>query len=81
MKITSINERLREWPRAIESEEENERVWAAIDELSAKGEPNLTPGKLQLLQVLVDLAEEYESRVYPVRTGEPRKLARKAGNL
>lgn len=80
MKITSINGWLRDWPRAIESEQENERVWSVIDVLTAKGESNLTPEELQLLEILTDLAEDYENRSHPVQIEDAalRKPARKA---
>lgn len=45
-------------PRAITSEEENDRMLAIVDQLMSKGEENLTPEESALFDLLVTLIEE-----------------------
>lgn len=52
-------------PRAITTEEENERMLAIVDGLMRKGEDNLTPEEGALFDLLVTLIEEFEEKHYP----------------
>ena len=51
-------------PRAITSEEENERLLALVDQLMSKGEENLTPEESALFDLLVALIEKFETEHY-----------------
>lgn len=51
-------------PRAITSEEENERLLAIVDQLMSKGEEKLTPEEDALLDLLVTLIEKFETEHY-----------------
>jgi HTH-type transcriptional regulator/antitoxin HigA len=60
-------------PRAITTEEENERMLAIVDGLMRKGEDNLTPEEGALFDLLVMLIEKFEDEHYPEvgRTATP----------
>jgi len=45
-------------PRAIRTEEENDRALAIVEKLMEKGELNLTPEEDALLELLVDRSAE-----------------------
>jgi HTH-type transcriptional regulator/antitoxin HigA len=51
-------------PRAITSEEENDRMLAIVDQLMSKGEENMTPEESALLDLLVTLIEKFETEHY-----------------
>ncbi len=53
-------------PRPIETEEENERALAIVNELMSKGEDKLTPEEQALLKLLVRLIEDFEEKAYPI---------------
>jgi HTH-type transcriptional regulator/antitoxin HigA len=53
-------------PRPIQTEAENERALAVVNELMAKGEENLTPEETALLELLVQLIERFEEQAYPI---------------
>jgi HTH-type transcriptional regulator/antitoxin HigA len=53
-------------PRPIETEEENERALAIVNELMSKGEDKLTPEEQALLKLLVRLIEDLEEKAYPI---------------
>ena len=48
----------------IKSENQNERMLAAIGELMEKGENRLTPEEEALLELLVDLVHDFEEKRY-----------------
>ena len=50
-------------PALIETEEENERMLAAVEKLMEKGE-NLSPEEEKLLKLLAKLIEDFEERYY-----------------
>lgn len=51
-------------PRAITSEEENDRLLAFVDQLMSKGEKDLTPEESALFDLLVTLIEKFETEHY-----------------
>lgn len=51
-------------PRAIDSEEENERFLAIVDKLMSKGEKGRSPEEDALLGLLVTLIEKFEMEHY-----------------
>jgi HTH-type transcriptional regulator/antitoxin HigA len=53
-------------PRPIETEKENERALAIVNELMSKGEDKLTPEEQALLKLLVQLIEDFEEKAYPI---------------
>ena len=58
-------------PGAIESEEENERVLAVVENLMRRGESNLSPEEDRLLRMLVVLVEDFEEKAYPIVLASP----------
>ena len=57
---------LKALPRRIQSEAENQRALAVVNELMSKGEENLTPEETALLELLVQLIERFEEQAYPI---------------
>jgi HTH-type transcriptional regulator/antitoxin HigA len=53
-------------PRPIQTEAENERALAVVDRVMSKGEDNLTPEEITLLELLVQLIERFEEKTYPL---------------
>lgn len=51
-------------PGIIETEEENERVLAAVEQLMKKGEGNLSPEETLLFRLLARLSEDFEEKAY-----------------
>lgn len=60
-------------PTAIQSDEECERLEKVVDKLLSKGE-NLSPEEDKLLDLLSDLIEVYEDRVYPIEDATPLQM-------
>lgn len=60
-------------PTAIQSDEECDRLEKIVDTLLSKGE-NLSPEEDKLLDLLSDLIEVYEDRVYPVEDATPLQM-------
>lgn len=63
-------------PSVIETEEENERMLAEVEQLMDKDEDSLTPEEGRLLRLMVVLVEEFEVRAYPVRDASPHEMLR-----
>ena len=61
-------------PMVVKTEAENERLLAIVERLMAKGEVNLTPEEDALLELLVGLIEDFESKAYPLPEVEPHKM-------
>jgi HTH-type transcriptional regulator/antitoxin HigA len=61
-------------PKAIETEKENERALAIVDELMSKGEDNLTVEESTLLNLLVGLIEKFEEEHYNLHASTPRGI-------
>ena len=61
-------------PTSIESDDENNRVLAVIEELMEKGEDALTPREDAFLDVLVDLVYDFDEIHHPLPSGEPHKM-------
>ena len=61
-------------PTVPRTEEENERLLAEIEKLMAKGEKNLSPEEDALLELLTQLVETFEKRVYPREKTSPAEL-------
>jgi len=57
---------LKALPRPIQTEAENEHALAVANELMSKGEENLTPEEMALLELLVQLIERFEEQAYPI---------------
>ncbi|MDP9053097.1 MAG: transcriptional regulator [Acidobacteriota bacterium] len=58
-------------PKAIETEEENEKALAVIEPLMAKGDGARTAEEEILLELLTILVERYEEKAYPARDVSP----------
>ena len=52
-------------PRVITNQKEYDRLESAANSLLTKGEDNLSPEEDQLLRLLANLLEEYETRTLP----------------
>jgi HTH-type transcriptional regulator / antitoxin HigA len=61
-------------PAVIKSEDENDRVLAIIEGLLAKGERNLTAEEEALLELLTDLAHDFEEQHYPLPSVPPNQM-------
>jgi len=61
-------------PTVPRTEKENERLLAEIEKLMAKGEKNLSPEEDALLELLTQLVETFEKRVYPREKASPAEL-------
>ena len=61
-------------PKVIKTEEENERALAIVESLMKKGEENMTPEEDALLELLTDLIQDFEERVYPIPKSDPYKM-------
>lgn len=61
-------------PIVIETEEENERMLAAVEQLVAKGEDKLTPEEGRLLKLMVRLIEDFEESAYPMPDAKPHEV-------
>lgn len=53
-------------PGVIETEQENERVLAIIDQLMSKDEDKLSPEEGRLLSLMAVLVEDFENKAYPM---------------
>ncbi len=60
-------------PSSIETDEECERLEKIVDKLISKG-ANLSPEEDKLLDLLSDLIETYEDRVYPIEDASPQEM-------
>jgi HTH-type transcriptional regulator/antitoxin HigA len=63
-------------PRVIRTEAENERMLAIIWNLMKKGEENLAPEELELLEVMSALVERFEEENYPISDAPPDRILR-----
>jgi HTH-type transcriptional regulator / antitoxin HigA len=61
-------------PTVPRTEKENERLLAVIEKLMAKGENYLSPEEDALLELLTQLVETFEKRVYPRQKTSPAEL-------
>jgi HTH-type transcriptional regulator/antitoxin HigA len=61
-------------PTVPRTEKENERLLAEIEKLMVKGEKNLSPEEDALLELLTQLVETFEKRVYPREKTSPAEL-------
>ena len=61
-------------PMVPRTEKENERLLAEIEKLMTKGEKNLSPEEDALLELLTQLVETFEKRVYPRAKTSPAEL-------
>lgn len=61
-------------PAVIETEEENERMLAAVERLMRKGEETLTPEESRLFKLMAWLVEDFERRAYPVPEAAPHEV-------
>src|SRR5262245_13802515 len=77
--ITGVDEKryarllARALPRAIETEQENERALAQVAELLAKGDAR-TPEEVALTRLLVVLIEAFERATYSWERAEPHEI-------
>jgi HTH-type transcriptional regulator/antitoxin HigA len=61
-------------PMVIETEEENERMLIAVEQLMGKGEDNLTPEESRLFKLMVRLIEDFEERAYSIPDAKPHEV-------
>jgi HTH-type transcriptional regulator/antitoxin HigA len=61
-------------PMVIETEEENERMLAALERLMAKGEENLTLEESRLFKLMVHLIEGFEENTYSIPDAKPHEV-------
>jgi HTH-type transcriptional regulator/antitoxin HigA len=61
-------------PKAIHNQKEHSRLFREIQKLMRKGEENLTPAELAMLEVLATLVEDYEKKTYPRTKSTPAQL-------
>jgi HTH-type transcriptional regulator/antitoxin HigA len=61
-------------PRAIKTEEENERAISEIERLMDKGEENLSPEEENLLELLTVLVEKFEDEHYEISDATPAEV-------
>ena len=61
-------------PVVIETEEENERMLAEVARLMRKGEENLSPEELALLELMSVLIENFEETHYPIEDAPPHRV-------
>lgn len=80
MSTTTIDERKyvrllgKTVPVVIETEEERERMLAAIEELMDKDDDEITPEDGRLLRLLAILVEDYEDRDIKLPKRKPHKM-------
>ena len=63
-------------PRPIQSEAENERLLAVVDQLMAKGDGRRTSEEEVLLELLCQLIERFEEEHYPIPDSPPHRVLR-----
>ncbi len=61
-------------PKAIDSEQEYERVLEEVNRLMSKGEGNLMPEENVLLELLFTLVEKFEERRFELKASTPRGI-------
>jgi HTH-type transcriptional regulator/antitoxin HigA len=61
-------------PAVIQTDDEYNRMLAAVRELMDKGENQLSEEEGRLVELLAVLVEEYEDRVHPLPKGRPHKM-------
>ena len=61
-------------PAAIHNEAENEQILAVMEGLMRKGEANLSPEELRLLELLGVLVEKFEAQAYPLPDVPPHEM-------
>ncbi len=54
-------------PRVIATDDENRRALAIVESLMERGERNMTPEEVALLDLLTNLIRDYEASKYPPR--------------
>jgi HTH-type transcriptional regulator / antitoxin HigA len=62
-------------PMVIETDEDCDRMEKVLDRLLSKGD-NLSPEEDKLLDLVSDLIEAYEDKVYPIEAGKPDEILR-----
>jgi HTH-type transcriptional regulator/antitoxin HigA len=60
--------------KAIESEEEYDRMVTAVEHLMDKGEDRLSPEELALLETMAILVQAYDDRRHPVPPVAPNEM-------
>lgn len=60
--------------KAIETEEEYDRIVAAVEHLMDKGENNLSPEELALLETMAILVQAYDDRQNPLPPVAPNEM-------
>ena len=61
-------------PAVVKTEAENNRILAIVEGLMAKGDGKLTAEEEALLDLLVDLAHDFEQRQYPLPSSPPNRM-------
>lgn len=60
--------------RAIETEEEYDRMVAAVEHLMDKGEDHLSPEESALLETMAILVQAYDDRQFPLPSVAPNEM-------
>jgi HTH-type transcriptional regulator/antitoxin HigA len=60
--------------KAIETEEEYDRMVAAVEQLIDKGEDHLSPEESALLETLAILVQAYDDRYHPLPSVAPNEM-------
>lgn len=63
-------------PKAIDTEEENDRMLEVVNEIMAKGEDHVTPEEEALLELLFTLIEKFEDEHYQLNASTPHGILR-----
>jgi antitoxin component HigA of HigAB toxin-antitoxin module len=63
-------------PKAIETEDENDRMLEVVNEIMAKGEDQVTPEEDALLELLFTLIEKFEDEHYQLNASTPHSILR-----
>jgi HTH-type transcriptional regulator / antitoxin HigA len=61
-------------PAVIETNAEHDRLIKAVEDLMHRGEENLSPEEGKLLDLLANLIEDYERKIYPPAELAPHEL-------
>lgn len=61
-------------PAVIRTEAENEQMLAAIWELIKKGEENISPEEIALVELMSVLVEQFEAEHYPIPDAPPHRI-------
>ncbi len=61
-------------PHAIKDEREYDRLVAEVGRLMERGDKNLSPEEISLLEMMSILIEEYDRKHYPLSPSQPHQM-------